>query len=341
MLGVSTYGGGLWHTWFDRDLSLAGRVFVFNNSTKKTEERLVDFEESLLRVPNLAIHLDRSVNEGFKFNTELHLAPILSNCVANDLDNSSIYSLIQEKLGLSSHEEIIELELSLYDTQGPVVSGLGKEFLHSARLDNLLMSFTALASLSESEGIEEETGVRIICLFDHEEVGSQSAVGADSNFLMEILGRLFDGKRGLEVALKKSFLVSADVAHAIHPNYGDKHEPNHAPRMNQGLVIKFNPNQRYMTNGLSAAYFKSLSKELLEEQNKSSVKKFVGCQDFIVKNDSPCGSTIGPFLASKTGILTIDVGIPVLSMHSIREMMGVDDLDTTIMLFKKFFTKPL
>jgi aspartyl aminopeptidase len=333
MLGVSTYGGGLWHTWFDRDLSLAGRVFVQKKASGAIEPHLVNLERTLLRIPSLAIHLDRSVTEGFKFNSETHLTPLLCESLKQDLPMSSLLTLVRTELELAEDDSILDYDLSLYDTQMPVLSGLSQEFLHAARLDNLLMSYSGLAALMAAD--LDTPFLNVLCLFDHEEVGSMSVVGADSHMLMEILGRL-SPTLYFAPNLKKSFLISADVAHALHPNYAEKHESCHAPRMNHGLVIKYNPNQRYMTNGASAAYFKHLAASIKEE---AANKTALILQEFLAKNDSPCGSTIGPFLASKTGILTIDVGIPILSMHSIREMMGVHDLSSTITLFTAFYSQ--
>lgn len=393
MLAVSTYGGGLWHTWFDRDLGVAGKVVLHDEVSGTMRDVLVNIAKPILRIPNLAIHLDRSIHEGFKFNAETQLLPMLVNATPNQGKalgtESALMALLREHIEdlCVDSEVILEHDLSLYDVQAPVYAGPAQEFLCSARLDNLLMSYTALAALLAScSTLEHDSGVNVVALFDHEEVGSTSAIGADSSFLVDLLGRIARVNQQtpstwLDVALKRSFIISADTAHALHPNYADKYEAGHAPLMNAGLVIKYNPNQRYMTSAVSAALFKALIKNhILRDSTKECQKVSQedeaciasqsntgkGCQkdeakasdasskdtinknasssngyyqEFMVKNDSSCGSTIGPFLASKTGIPTIDVGIPILAMHSIREMAGILDVPKTIHIFHTFFTR--
>jgi len=225
--------------------------------------------------------------------------------------------------------------LCLYDVQPAAVSGVRDEFIHSARLDNLFMSYCTLQSLLESvdSGLQG-FGIRTAILFDHEEIGSQSAQGADSSIVEVIIRRVLSSLQPKNCLLEsfsrlisRSFLVSADMAHAVHPNYNDKHEECHRPRMHNGLVIKYNSNQRYATSARTAAYFKSLA-----------VRSDVPFQEFMVRNDSPCGSTIGPILSSKLGIPTIDVGVAQLSMHSIREMAGIEDIAHSINLFSAFYS---
>ena len=236
-----------------------------------------------------------------------------------------------------SPDQVISVDLCLYDTQPAIISGVQEEFIHSARLDNLFMSHCTLQALLESVEIDlEGEGIRVAILFDHEEIGSQSAQGADSNIIETILRRIIvslDSKvpamaDAFPAIIHRSLLVSADMAHAVHPNYPEKHEECHRPRMHKGLVIKYNSNQRYATSVRTAAYFKILA-----------AKSEVPIQEFMVRNDSPCGSTIGPILSSKLGIPAIDVGAAQLSMHSIREMAGVDDVDHSINLFKTYFSQ--
>ena len=345
-MGVETYGGGLWHTWFDRDLSVAGKIVVNEGTTNNPslKEYLVDVKKSILRIPSLAIHLDRSVHEGFKFNNETNLTPILCT------ESKPSYSSEQVSEMVSSHHrelleavcaeskkapsQVISVDLCLYDTQPAVISGVKDEFIHSARLDNLFMSYSALNSLLESvqSGLDG-TGIRTAILFDHEEIGSQSAQGADSSIIEVILRRivaflepqlcLFEA---FSRVISRSLLVSADMAHAVHPNYPEKHDECHRPRMHKGLVIKYNSNQRYATSSRTAAYFKTLA-----------ARAEIPVQEFMVRNDSPCGSTIGPILSSKLGIPAIDVGVAQLSMHSIREMAGTEDVSHSINLFSAFY----
>lgn len=220
------------------------------------------------------------------------------------------------------------------DTQPSIIAGAAKEFIFSGRLDNLCMSFCSLQALidatSSESSLEDETGVRMVSLFDHEEVGSDSAQGAGSPAMLDALSRITSffssDVKVLEKAIQKSFLVSADMAHALHPNYMDKHEENHQPKLHGGLVIKHNANQRYATNSITSFIFREIA-----------MKHNLPIQDFVVRNDMPCGSTIGPILASGTGIRTVDVGAPQLSMHSIREMCAVDDVKHSYEHFKAFF----
>ncbi|XP_075516935.1 putative aspartyl aminopeptidase [Primulina tabacum] len=364
-VGVQTYGGGLWHTWFDRDLSVAGRVIIRKqkDGSETYTHQLVRIDEPIMRIPTLAIHLDRGVNDGFKVNTQSHLAPILATSVKAELikstaENGSVEagSLVGKKFedetnsGNPKHhlpllqliaaqagcepDDICDFELQACDTQHSIIAGALKEFIFSGRLDNLCMSFCSLKALidiSSSEStLENETGVRMVALFDHEEIGSNSAQGAGSPVMLDALSRITSSfnsdTKFLPIAIQKSFLVSADMAHALHPNYMDRHEENHQPKMHGGLVIKHNANQRYATNAVTSFTFREIA-------NKHKLP----VQDFVVKNDMQCGSTIGPILASGVGIRTVDVGAPQLSMHSIREMCAVDDVKHSYEHFKAFF----
>ncbi|KAE8705203.1 aspartyl aminopeptidase [Hibiscus syriacus] len=332
-VGVQTYGGGLWHTWFDRDLTVAGRVMIREEKggSVSYSHRLVRIEEPIMRIPTLAIHLDsRGVNDGFKVNTQSHLVPVLATSIKAELNKEVS---VNDKLGCQP-DQICDFELQTCDTQPSIVAGAAKEFIFSGRLDNLCMSFCSLKALidatySESD-LENESGVRMVALFDHEEVGSNSAQGAGSPAMLDALSRItnsFDSdSKMLKKAIQRSFLVSADMAHALHPNYTDKHEENHQPKLHGGLVIKHNANQRYATNAVTSFIFREIA-----------VNHNLPVQDFVVRNDMPCGSTIGPILSSGVGIRTVDVGAPQLSMHSIREMCAVDDVKHSYEHFKAFF----
>lgn len=365
-VGVQTYGGGLWHTWFDRDLTIAGRLIIKEkkDDTFSYTHKLVHIEEPIMRIPTLAIHLDRGVTDGFKVNTQSHLVPVLATSVKAELqkleeqngptedkmktdgiephekrsiDNrkhhSVLLQLIADNAGCKP-DEICDFELQLCDTQPSIIGGALKEFIFSGRLDNLCMSFCSLKALIDSTSyLDEETGVRMVALFDHEEVGSNSAQGAGSPVMFDALSRITSSfissnEQLLEKAIQRSFLVSADMAHAIHPNYMDKHEDNHQPRLHGGLVIKHNANQRYATNAITSFIFREIAE-----------RHGLPIQDFVVRNDMPCGSTIGPILASGVGIRTVDVGAPQLSMHSIREMCAVDDAKHSYEHFKAFLNE--
>lgn len=336
-VGVECYGGGLWHTWFDRDLTLAGCVIVREDDAKFSR-RLVNLRKPLLRVPNLCIHLKTAEERSaFKFNNETHLQPILTQLEAglNKEDETSRHSpallqLLADHLNVGA-DNIVELDLTLADTQPGATWGLQNEFLASPRLDNQVHCFTGLvALLDHSADLSEDTGVCMLVNFDHEEVGSSSAQGAGSPVMSEAISRVlgvFDSSdEMLKITIRNSMLISADVAHAIHPNYPDKHEKHHQPALNKGTVIKTNNNQRYATNAETGFIVRELAR--MAE---------VPVQEFVVRNDCPCGSTIGPIIASNVGIRTVDLGIPSLSMHSIRETMGCQDIISNIKLFDRFY----
>ncbi|OAY77622.1 probable aspartyl aminopeptidase isoform X1 [Ananas comosus] len=352
MVNVQTYGGGLWHTWFDRDLSLAGRV-ILKAGDGSFMHKLVKVRRPLLRVPTLAIHLDRSVNsEGFKPNLENHLIPLLATKLEDaqtksedkvSLANSPkiahhalLLKVLAEELKCNA-DEIVGMELNVCDTQPSCLGGGNNEFIFSGRLDNLASSYCALRSLVDSckspGDLSNEKAIRMIALFDNEEVGSNSPQGAGAPTMFQAMKRIVDnlshqsmGESALERAIHSSFLVSADMAHGLHPNFPDKYEEHHRPELQKGLVIKHNANQRYATSAVTAFLFK----EVASMHN-------LPVQEFVVRNDMGCGSTIGPILASGVGIRTVDCGIPQLSMHSVREICGKQDVDTAYKHFKAFF----
>lgn len=337
---VETYGGGLWHTWFDRDLTLAGRVVVEVGG--KFEHRLVHIPRPILRIPNLAIHL-QSADErsAFKFNPQTHLGfPILATTLKEQLnatkkqDETNHHTLVLELIAKELKVDasaIRDMELSVIDTQPSCLGGAFEEFIFSPRLDNLFMSYCSLMGLVNSlPSVSIEPRVRIVALFDNEEIGSVSANGAASSLMPQVLERIFRclgaDHEGVQRAYRQSFLISADMAHATHPNYPEKHEENHEISLHKGVVLKYNANQRYATTSVTAF----LLKELARRNN-------VPIQEFVVRNDSPCGSTIGPILSAECGVRTIDVGCPQLAMHSIREMAAVDDVSHAINLFSAFY----
>ncbi|GLI63830.1 hypothetical protein VaNZ11_006932 [Volvox africanus] len=371
MLNVETYGGGLWNTWFDRELGVAGRVLLRSPDGLVTQ-RLVKITKPIARIPMLAIHLQTASerSDGFKINAQTHLAPLLATntkaktkaaasttpaqaaaiAPAAGSDDSAgaappppperhhplLLSLLAEHMQCSP-ADILDLELHMCDTQPSVIGGACDEFIFSGRLDNLAMSFCALTALIRScgsgagEGLIDEGGIRAVALFDHEEVGSGSAQGAGGPVMRDTITRVARALSGSEEGaaercLRSSFLVSADMAHAVHPNYADKHDPHHGPVMHKGLVVKYNGNQRYATNTISASVFRELGSA-----------KGIPCQEFAVRNDMPCGSTIGPILAASLGCLTVDVGIPQWSMHSVRETCGTDDVSYAVRHFEAFF----
>ena len=323
-LGVEVYGGPLFSTWLDRDLSLAGRVMV-QGASGAPEARLVDLERAVARVPNLAIHLNRSVNaDGLVLNAQRHLVPIVG--LGQD---AVLHRLLGGALGVEPGA-ILAYDLSLYDTARAALGGVEQELLYAARLDNLASCHAATTALVASAEPRKET--RLIVLYDHEECGSRSALGAGGTILRDVLGRILDAHadaqpQGLVRAMSRSLLVSADMAHAVHPNYADLHEAAHAPQLNRGLVIKSNSNQSYATDGASAAAIAL-----------SCARAGFEAQRFVVRSDLPCGSTIGPITAAALGVSTVDVGAPMLSMHSCREMAGTLDVALTIRAFRAALT---
>ncbi len=319
-LGVEPYGGVLLHTWLDRDLSLAGRVVLLGGAV-----RLVDFARPLLRIPSLAIHLDRTVNkDGLTLNPQTHMAPVAA---VSELGNIDLRQLLSNELEGVRAEDILGWDLMAYPAEAAALGGVHGEFIQSARLDNIVSCHAGLAALSELK-TSAQTSCGIV-LYDHEEVGSRSAQGAASNFLKSCLERLAGGSPdAYPRALARSFLISLDMAHAVHPNYVDRHEPQHQPQMGKGPVIKMNVNQSYATDGESWARFEACARAA-----------DVSTQRFVVRSDTACGSTIGPISAAELGIRTVDAGSPMLSMHSAREMAAAADVPKMIAVLRAFFSE--
>jgi aspartyl aminopeptidase len=326
-LGVEVYGGVLLNSWLDRDLSLAGRAFVRQGD--RVEARLVRFTRPMARVAQLAIHLDRDVNDGLKLNRQEHLAPIfgLASEGAKDLTE-----LLAENLKVS-RDAIVGTELMLYDVVPPTLGGRDNELVFSGRLDNQAMCHAGLRALIDAAPrVSSGEIVPVLVLFDHEEVGSESAYGAHSGFLPRALERIVIGaKRGSREdyhrALAGSICVSADMAHAVHPNYESRHETRHKPVLNGGPVIKVNAQQRYATSAATAVFFRDLC-----------ARAEVPVQHYAHRTDMPCGSTIGPIASTLLGIRTVDVGNPMLSMHSIRELGGAKDPAMMTKVLGAFYT---
>jgi len=309
----------------------------------------VKIERPLIRIPTLAIHLDRGVNDNFKFNQETEFVPILGliasqlNSSPEDLDNKpakvaassvqenhhpALLSLLADELSVAS-EEIHDFELALYDTQPSTLGGINNEFIFSPRCDNLVSSFCAIEALAEHADSQSfstlEGNVNCIALFNHEEIGSVSSSGAESSLIPSLIHRLSPTPAALAQSISRSFLISADMGHAVHPNYTTKHEDNHKPMMNGGIVLKTNAKQKYTSDAIGSF----LVKKLVDRKGGQ-------VQNFEVRNDMTCGSTVGPML-SKTGIRVVDVGNAMLSMHSIRETAGSHDVQSAIDLFTSFF----
>lgn len=328
-LGVEVYGGPLYHTWFDRDLGLAGRVFV-RGQGPVPEARLLHLQRPLCRIPSLAIHLNREVNTKLELNAQQHLAPMFG--MAGKDEASALKALLGDAIGVQP-EQILSWDLALVDTLPAAIGGVDQAFVFAPRLDNQASCHAALSALIAAPAAD---ATQVVCLYDHEEVGSLTTVGADGPLVELLLTRLSTGAawgvaapeseaEGFQRAATRSWHVSADMAHAVHPNYEDKHEPQHKPVLNGGPVIKSNVNQRYATTGETAALFEALCQEA-----------GVPVQKFVTRTDLACGTTIGPIAGGKLGVRTVDVGNPMLSMHSAREQAGAHDVPRMIAVLARF-----
>ena len=315
-LGIEIYGGVLLNSWLDRDLGIAGRVITTDGT-----QQLFNVAEPIARIPQLAIHLDREVNDkGLLLNKQLHMTPLWSsNDVVTFLD------WLNATTGIPT-SDIASYDAHLFDIVPANILGQDKSFLASGRLDNQVSCWAAVESLIR---IDAPAHTAVVVLNDHEEVGSVSTTGAAGPLLEHVLTALsITGRANITEhsdTLRASRALSVDNAHALHPNYQDRHEPRHAPIVNKGVAVKVNGNQRYATSATGVAYVTNLAS-----------RNNVALQTFVSRNDMPCGSTIGPITAGRLGIDTVDVGVPQLSMHSAREMCGVNDPLTLVSLLSAF-----
>ncbi len=312
-IGVEVYGGPILATFTDRDLSIAGRVTV--RSANGHETKLLKFDNALMRLPNLAIHMNREVNDkGLVLNKQTELPLLFAECADGAAADKQFLTYIAQSLNVDV-ADILTFDLNVFDTQKGTLWGANQEFIADSQLDNLASCHAAITALLATE---KPNATSICALFDHEEVGSESASGASGSFLADIINRIA-GNCGLNEeerlrALAQSFFISADMAHAYHPNHPGAYEPNHHVLVNKGPVIKTNANQRYTTNADTAARFITLCE-----------RAGVPYQQYAHRTDLGCGSTIGPIIASGLGIASVDVGNPMWAMHSIRESAGVLD----------------
>ena len=326
-LGVDVYGGALLNPWFDRDLSLAGRV-SFVDADGNLQSRLVDFRRPVAFIPSLAIHLDREANKNRSINPQTDILPILSGVSEGDSEGMDFSDLLAQQLRQQYEDcesaRVLDFELSLYDCQGARRVGLDQAFLASARLDNLLSCHAGLMALLAADSAHWSL---LVCN-DHEEVGSASAVGAQGPMLMDVLDAIAGSAPISRRLREQSLMLSVDNAHAVHPNFADRHDDAHGPVLNRGPVVKINRNQRYATSGEGSALMRLLAE-----------RAGVPLQHFVVRTDLGCGSTIGPITAAETGIPTVDLGVPTLGMHSIRELAGCADVDHLSGLLTAFYNR--
>ncbi len=326
-LNTEMYGGAIMNTWFDRPLSIAGRLYLKSDDILKPKVEYVYSETPLLVIPNLAIHLNREVNKGLEYNAQKHTLPILGLITDYLEDNDYLINLIAEYKGIKK-EDIIDFELFLHGVDKGSILGFKQSMIISPRLDDLSMVYTALEAFLASQSTK---ATKVLVCFNHEEIGSTTAEGANSNLLLNTLERILIGandkeKESLFIALSNSLMISADLAHAHHPNYLEKTDITNKPLMGHGPVIKYNANRKYSTDG----YLASVIKTLCDTNN-------IPIQSYVNRSDVPGGSTIGPVISSKLNIPVIDLGIAIFGMHSIMETGSVEDIRSIRKLFKKFY----
>lgn len=329
-LNTEVYGGPIMSTWFDRPLSLAGRVIVDSGDVMQPETRLLHIRRPLLTIPNLAIHFNRQVNDGVKLSKQTDMLPLMAAAVTEEMKKDGVLlSLISEELNVSI-PDILDFDLYLYDTTPPSTFGLQQEMISAGRLDDLSMVHASLEALiaATEEGTPEQTN--IMAVFDNEETGSQTKQGAGSPFLRSMIERIIIAQEGrgddFYRAVEQAFMISADNAHAWHPNYSSKYDPTNHPHLGLGPVIKLNASQKYATDAVSAAVFAGICR-----------KAGVPFQYFVNHSDVAGGSTLGNILASSLPVKGVDMGNGVLAMHSVRETGSVADHLYCIKAFTEFY----
>ena len=324
-LNIEVYGGVLLNPWFDRDLSIAGKV-VYKIKSGQIKNMLIDFKKPLAVLSSLAIHLDREANKKRSIDKQKMLSPILALKSEGRDFQDLLISEIKKKEKMKTGLSLLTSDLFMYDTQAPAVAGMNEDFVSSARLDNLVSCYYACRALIDSKSSHNKL---LICN-DHEEVGSQSYIGAKGNFLKDVLGRVCRTPEQYSRVIASSLLVSADNAHGLHPNFPERHDENHRPIINSGVVIKINNNQAYASNADTCSIIQNLAE-----------KRKIPIQYFISNNEMPCGSTIGPITATALGVKTVDLGLPTFAMHSIRELCGVNDIFSFYKLLLELYQEDL
>ena len=319
-MNVEVYGGAILQTWFDRPLALAGRLIVREEGVLR--EKLVQIDKPVFMIPNLCIHFNRDKNEKGSCNRQTEILPLFSMKKEGVEKEEYLSALLQEETGIEV-ADLVDYELFLYEYQKGIFTGQGQEFISASRIDDLSMVYAGLTALTEAE---TGAGCQVLAAFDNEEVGSTTAQGANSGLLLHVLNRICKNlgmtDEGYFQAVANSTSISADLAHAVHPNYSDKHDTESRPVLGGGPVIKYSASQRYATTALRAAYF-------VEACERAGVPY----QKFVNRNDIAGGSTIGPALSGLTTIPTVDMGAPILAMHSIRETGAVADMEYTRRVF--------
>lgn len=325
VLNTEVYGGPILYTWFDRPLSISGRVFLESDNPFQPEKKFINYDKDLLIIPSLCIHQNREVNNGVAFNAQKDTLPFITIDREN---NFSFKKLIANYLNVKE-DKILSYDLTLYSREKGTLLGEKEEFISVGRIDNLAAVHAGLLSLIDNK---DKKNTCIVAAFDNEEVGSNTMQGADSPVLKLLLDRISNAlgadEEEYQKALSKSFLISTDAAHSIHPNYLEKSDPTNEPKLNYGPVIKMAANKAYITDGYSRAVIEKLAKDAK-----------IPVQTFVNRSDLKGGSTIGPITQSQIKISGVDLGIPLLSMHSVRELAGVDDHYNLYKLIGEFFKK--
>lgn len=325
-LNTEVYGGPILNTWLDRPLSIAGRVAVRGKSPMHPEIRLINIKRPLLIIPNLAIHMNRNVNSGVELNRQKDMIPMISMVNENLEKGNYLINILTEELKINK-EDILDFDLFLYEFEKGCIMGFNNEFISSSRLDDLAMVQAGVKALLSADSTNN---TNVLVCFDNEEVGSSTKQGADSEMLSNILERIVICSNGSREeyfrALAKSFMISADLAHAVHPNSGEKADPVLRPIINKGPVIKLSANQSYTTDSISSSVYTELCKNA-----------GVPVQRFVNRSDERGGSTIGPISSTHINIRSVDIGTPILAMHSVRELGGVMDHTYVIKSFEEFY----
>ena len=325
-LNTEGYGGMILSTWLDRPLAMAGRVFLRGENPFKPVEKTVNINKPVCIIPNLAIHMNRSINDGYKYNKQTDMLPLVGLINEQLEKDNYMVKLLASELNVEV-EEIIDFDIFLYEYEKGCFTGANEEFISTGRLDNLSMYYSSIEALLDSDS---KSGISIAVGFDNEEVGSATKQGADSNMLLNILERICislgkDRQQFFE-AIENSFIISSDLAHAVHPNINSMADPTNRPVMGKGPVIKVHAGQAYTSDGYSISVYKEICRECGVEY-----------QEFVNKSDQRGGSTIGPISSTHIDIPSVDVGAPILSMHSIRELGCSEDFYNTYKTFMKFY----
>ena len=325
-LNTEVYGGPILNTWMDRPLSLAGRIVLKSKDLFHPEIKLLNIKRPLMIIPNLAIHMNRNINSGVELNRQKHMLPLLA--LVNDKFKQGHYltQIISEELSVPE-EDILDFDLFLYEFEKGSIIGADQEFISSGRLDDLSMVYSGIKAISNSK---IKNTINVMVCFDNEEVGSTTKQGANSPMLLSILERiafnLGKNKDDFYRAISKSFIISCDLGHALHPNYEEKSDPVNRPIINKGPIIKISASQSYTTDAVSSAIYKSIC-----------CKAGVPVQVFVNRSDERGGSTIGPISSSHINMTSLDMGLAILSMHSVRELGGIKDYVYALESFNKFY----